>query len=377
MVGDEMATGAHSGMTDVNQPAVVPPRRRRFISRGVLLGILAAAALAGGVLYARPWAVRPIAVSVEIVAPGPLKRVLAINGRIAARRLVAVRSPLAGTLAAVGPGEGDTVAEGQELARLDDAVPRAQVAQAEAALVTAGLQSTRAQADVDRARALGANAPKKTLEDALSALAIARSDESRVAAMLEQARQTLGHYRLVAPLSGTVITRDAEPGQTVDTQATLFAVADLADTRVEADIDEIHAGAVRPGMPALMRPAGQDGALAGQVESLAATVDAATGGRMARLAFAVPVSLPPGLSVTVNITVAETDTGISVPRSAIVAPGGVLVVTGGVATFRAVTVMAWPAERLEVTSGLAAGDRVIIDPSGIAPGDPVTEVRGG
>ncbi len=126
-----------------------------------------------------------------------------------------------------------------------------------------------------------------------------------------------------------------------------------------------------------MRPAGQDGALAGQVESLAATVDPATGGRTARLAFAVPVSLPPGLSVTVNITVAETDAGISVPRGAIVAPGGVLVVTGGVATFRAVTVTAWPAERLEVISGLAAGDRVIIDPSGIAPGDPVTEARGG
>src|SRR5690606_13582645 len=84
--------------------------------RAIWLGLAVAVAVGGWLFYAQPWNAGVPAVIVEIVTPGPVTRVLAVNGRIAALRSVAVKSTVAGTLVSPLAEEGDVVSGGTVLA---------------------------------------------------------------------------------------------------------------------------------------------------------------------------------------------------------------------------------------------------------------------
>jgi hypothetical protein len=77
--------------------------------------------------------------------------------------------------------------------------------------------------------------------------------------------------------------------------------------------------------------------------------------------------------VTANIVVDQQDAALTLPRTALVtkdAEEGVLV-KDNTARFQPVTVVDWPAARLIVTKGLAAGDAMIVDGTGIEAGQTV------
>ena len=104
-------------------------------------------------------------------------------------------------------------------------------------------------------------------------------------------------------------------------------------------------------------------------------MDAATGGLAVKIGFDALVTAPVGLTVTANIIVDQQDAAISVLRAAVAidATGAVVfLAVDGVASQRAVTVVDWPADRLEVTKGLVAGDIVITDATGLSDGLAIT-----
>ena len=92
-------------------PASVAKRRFRLLGAAGLFG-LALAAFA----YAQFGVARPLPVMVEIAAPAPVTRVLAVNGRIAALHAVDVTSVVTGSLVTLLVAEGDVVESGQTLA---------------------------------------------------------------------------------------------------------------------------------------------------------------------------------------------------------------------------------------------------------------------
>jgi RND family efflux transporter MFP subunit len=337
---------------------------------------LAGAGAAGGWLfYAQPWTATPTPVAVELVTPGPITRVLAVNGRIAALHSVAVKSTVAGILVAPLAAEGDAVAEGALLARVDDTSQQAAVRQAEATLVQATLAQSQARDALSRAEALGANVSRVTLEEARSALARADQEVDRLQALLEQAEFQLTKFRILAPISGTILKRGAEPGQVIDLSTQLFTLADLSELVVETDVDESYATQIRLGMPALLQLTGDARTLDGSVSFVAPVVDADTGGLAVKIAFQELKEAPVGLTVTANIIVDQRDDAISVPRPAIIATASgsaVFVAVGGQARLSPITTVDWPADRLIVTEGLRAGDKLIIDATGLADGQSVT-----
>jgi membrane fusion protein, multidrug efflux system len=319
--------------------------------------VLLAAALAYA-LTARPWEPKPLAVAVEAVEPGTISQVLAVNGRVAPRLQVKVRSAVSAQAIAVLADEGDRVMRGQVIVRLDPAQPQALVSQARAALEAGLVAEQQAQATLDRARALGENTPRATREDAERALVSASNEVARLRSVLDQTESQLAQYTITAPLSGVVLERTIDQGQLVDTQSELFTIADLSTLVVETDVDEIYSARMRAGLRAILKPAGDTTTRTGSVSFAAPTVDPSTGGRAIRIAFDEPVSLPVGLTVSANIIVSEAPSALSVPRGAIISEGGessVLVIEDGVAVRRGVGFEDWPAERVVVTSGLAAG----------------------
>jgi RND family efflux transporter MFP subunit len=330
-----------------------------------------AAALAAAIGYLQPWSPTPISVAVEQVAMAPVTRVLAVNGRIAARHSVDLRPQVTGTLTEVSASEGQRVEAGQVLARIDAAAQDAIVRQSRAALDAALVAQEQADATYARSLALGANISVAALEANRRALQSAVQEVARMRALLEQAQVQLARHTLRAPISGTIVAVDAERGQVADTATALMTVADLDDLIVETDIDEGYASQIAVGQPAVLRFSGQTETRTGHVNAVSGRVDAATGGLAVKIGFDAPVSAPIGLTVTANIVVDERDAALAVPRTAIVTEGdgaAVFLARDEVARLQPVTVTDWPAARLIVTDGLAPGDPVIVDAAGLSDG---------
>jgi len=319
----------------------------------------------------RPWEAKPAEVPVEVVTAGPVLQVLAINGRVAASKSVKVRSAVSGQAIDVLAEEGATVRAGDVLVQLDIAQPKALLDQARSALDAGLVRQQQAQANADRARALGDNATRAAREDAELSLTAASNEVSRLRAAVDQAESQLAQYTITAPLDGVVLDRAVDRGQLVDTQTELFTVADLGQLLVETDVDEIYSSRIRAGLKALLKPAGDSISQDGTVIFAAPTVDPSTGGRAIKIAFDNPVDLPVGLTVNANVIVSETRAALSVPRSAIVSDGTqnhVLVLENGRIVDRTIDFSDWPAERVIVTNGLDIGDAVVLEPTAVTPG---------
>ena len=374
----DLAREATSGeASDRSLPAVRPspaspaPRLRRIWIW--IVGLV----LAGGAglgLFLQPWASGPVVVAVETVTLAPVTRVLAVNGRIEALHSVDVRAQVGGTLADVPVIEGDSVQPGVILARIDPTAQQAILRQAVAGLDAALVTQAQAQATLERTRALGANVARTALENAETAVQTTAQEVARMTALVDQAQIQLGNFTVRAPMTGTVLALNVDPGQSIDPATVLMTIADLGQLIVETDVDEAYATQIRADMRAVLQLTGETATREGRVSYVSRRVDAATGGLAVRLVFDEPVTAPVGLTVTANIVIDRRDAALTVPRTAIRTDDGrsaVLVVADGTARLRPVSVIDWPAARLIVTEGLVPGDVLILDATGIADGQSV------
>ncbi len=200
---------------------------------------------------------------------------------------------------------------------------------------------------------------------------MAAQEVARLQALLVQATLQLDRYTVIAPLAGTVITRAVDPGQLVDPTTALFTFADLTDLIVQADVDESYASHIALGQVAALQLAGRSESLAGKVVFVSPRVDPATGGLAIKIGLDAALIAPVGMTATANIVV-DQQQAMTVPRSALWG-GNVFLLKGGKAVLAPVTVIDWPAARLIVTDGLAPGDLVITDSSGLSDGLTVSE----
>jgi RND family efflux transporter MFP subunit len=336
------------------------------------------ALLLGGIAFARFWMAGPPVVAVETATWAPVTRVLAVNGRIAAVNAVDMRPTVTGSLIALPVAEGDLVAAGQILARIDAAAQNAMVRQAMAGLDSALVAQKQARETYERAAALGPNVASTVLESNAYAVQTAAQEVARQTAALDQAQIALENHTLRAPIAGSVLALDAELGQIVGPSIPLLTLADLGNLMVEADVDESYAMQIAVDQPAALQLAGETSVRDGRVSFVSTRVDAATGGLGVRVVFDDPVTAPIGLTVALNIIVDRRDAALTVPRTALLTDAegtGVFVVREGVAQRHPLSVLDWPAARLIVTGGLEEGDLVITDTTGIADGQTVAVDR--
>ena len=347
-------------------PAPKPPWTVPLI---VVAGLAAAA-----LWYTQSWSSAIPTVVTETIAPAPLSRVLALNGRIATLHPVNVTASISGSVLTVTRSEGDTVAMGEPLVLIDASSQQAAVRQARAALDFGTLAQQQRAADVTRLQELGTVIARTALEDANRLLQQADQEVGRLSALFQQAEILLAKYTISAPIAGTVLARNVEPGQTVNTATILFTLSDLSAPVVQTEVDEAYAAQIALGQPAILQLVGETVIHPGKVSFVAPSVNADTGSLVVKITPDQPLAAPVGLTVTANIVVDNQPTALSIPRAALTSGTGapsVMVVQGGVAHQRDVTVIDWPAARLIVTQGLVAGDLVITDPTGIKDGQSV------
>lgn len=345
-----------------------------------MLGLGMIVVMAGALLWWQFGRSDPPSVRVERVVSGPAAEILAVNGQLRPGRTDRIGAPVLGQVVAVMVEEGDEVAKGQLLLRLDDTIARQAVIQAEATLAAARVDAEAKQRAWERARALTDTISAQARENAEFAWRAAQANVAQLEAALAQARQQLDLYQVTSPSDGTVLSVEAKIGQVVGSSSVLVTVGNLRQPRVEADVDEVFGVRLRPGLKASVAPVGSDDAIPAHVEFVAPTVDPLTGGRLVRLRLddEPEVPMPSGLTMSVNIVVEQFEDVIAIPGSAILdldrAPR-VMIVENGQASERSVTVRNWPSDRLIVSEGLAEGDLLILAPQDVQPGQRVIAVE--
>ena len=279
------------------------------------------------------------------------------SGIIQAKTTVDVAFQVPGKVVMVGPDEGQPVHAGQVIAALDPTDYRLTVEQASA-------QSERTARDLDRNRPLLASG-------SISAADIDHLETGarQSAAAADLAKKKLADTRLEAPISGIVARRAIEIGATAAPGQPVFTIVDLDPVRVRVGVPEGDVGHVTVGAPALVSVPALGATFAGRVSLIGVAADPTT--RSYTVEVSVPNSrheLRAGMVAQATITTGQSVSALMVPASAVLHDGGVNGATvvytvdrqGGRAHAKRVTTGVTRGDSLEITSGLSAGDRVVI-----------------
>jgi len=175
-----------------------------------------------------------------------------------------------------------------------------------------------------------------------------------------ESNESLQAYDLRSAIAGTVIARDVAPGETVSPDRALFTVSDLSTVWVDVHVPRRDLAGVGPGLAAWID--GEDGLppAAGRVDLVAAVGAESSQTVLARVALSNPEGRwRPGLFVRAEIVLDESEAAVTVAPSALQRGGEgevVYVCEGDAFEARPVTLGRRDRERVEVLSGLGAGD---------------------
>ncbi|MFB3894847.1 MAG: efflux RND transporter periplasmic adaptor subunit [bacterium] len=179
-----------------------------------------------------------------------------------------------------------------------------------------------AQIDSNQAQFVAAQASAKAAETNIDS---AKADVSKAKAALEQSELNLSYTRIIAPVNGTVISKDVEVGQTVAASLsapTLFSIAeDLAKMQVVASIDEADVGRVKEGQKASFTvDAYPDKKFEGKVSQIRS--NPITESNVITYQGIIDVSNPnlelkPGMTASISFIVSEADNTLKVPTAAL------------------------------------------------------------
>jgi RND family efflux transporter MFP subunit len=379
--------------------------------------LLILAALGSGVAW---WLLRPRPALVRTAAAqarsggAQAGAVLNASGYVTARRAATVSSKITGKVVAVLVEEGMEIREGQVLARLDDAIPRKQLSLAEAQLASARRNLTENEVRLKQAR-LNQERIRRLKEQGISTqsdLDAADADAASFAARLEVGRQDVEVAErqvalrrqdvddtvIRAPFSGIAVTKDAQPGEMISpisagggfTRTGICTLVDMKSLEVDVDVNESYIHRVAPGQRAVATlDAYPDWQIPCRVIMPVPTADRQKATVKVRLGFE---QLDPRILPDMGVKVAflganEGQQGqpeqqpaanravVVVPRAAVRRVGDkdvVFVVKEGVVERRAVGLSAAPGDEAVVLSGLAAGERVVVEgPADLKDGDKV------
>ena len=341
-------------------------RRKTLI---LLCLVILAAVTAVVVWLARP---PPRVAIVEVIAT-PVERVLSVVGRVRPVDLVQVMSTNPGQVIRLLHNDGDIVAAGEPLAVLRAVIEQAQTEADSARVRSAVAAATEARRVYERTIPLTGTGvvSEVAVDQARRTMLTTRADADAALATARASAERAREFTVRAPMAGKVLARDIDNGQVVSASTTLFELGSLRGVEIRADVDEAYADVLSPGMTARVALTGSKTSFAARVSEVSPQVDAATGGRLVKLTPEAAAGVAPGRSVDVTILVDRQPNAIVVPRQAILdaasAPKVYLVDARGVVRVRAVSTVSWPSLNAIIETGLAPGDRVVIDPGRTRP----------
>lgn len=407
----------------------------------IAIGILVVGGLTvAGVVSARNANARGAEVRFEEIGTRDLVATVTANGYIRARRAVDISADVSGRIVQLNVDEGDDVAEGEILLRIDPTGPQAALARARAVLSQARAQqsqqqanSLRSQREHDRAQALWARdstlISRQQVEDAVTNLEVAQSllesaefGIEQAVAGVDEAQDRLSKTTIRAPMSGKVTRLNVEAGETAvigtmnNAGSLLLTISDLSVIEAVMEVDETDVPEIAIGdSTSLELDAFPEATFTGRVTEIGNSAirppSQNVQGQSQTIDFEVVITLDnpsdalrPDLSTTAEIVTDVRTNVVAAPIIAVTVRDeegsrpqedeeaseylgldsegieGVFLVDNGEARFTPVTVGIAGQDYFEVLSGLTGGETVVAGPyqavRTLSDGDPIREIGG-
>jgi RND family efflux transporter MFP subunit len=415
MQNDDMNEPAESSDAIAPDSPVSSPLGSRFMHRSGLwigLGIgLVAGVLVGGLRLTSepataveesdatemPQNAQPV--TVAMVQSDPINQTLTATGTVVPFDLLPIAPRTSGLqIQQVLVDEGDVVEAGQVLAVLDDAVLRSQLLEAQASLASAQAaveqqranlaqaEATRAEANANLqrfqalrdegvisaldydSRATAAITSQQSVQVAIANVSSARAQVESQQARIQQLQTQLEQTLVTAPASGIVAERMGKIGDVSSTGNPMFSLIQDGRLELEVTIPETQLPQVQVGTMVQIT-SDVDSRIQGQgrVSEISPLIDPQTREAIATVALPPSDLLRSGMFLQANI-VLSSSLGLTVPAEAVLpqADGSRLVYTvgeDGTAIAQTVDigeVLPGEPSKIEVISGLQAGDRVVV-----------------
>ena len=310
----------------------------------------------------------------QSIATGPR-----ISGTLEPAEKAVIRAEASGSVVEVNVELGDLVTDGEVLGRIETSGTTDLYRSAQVGVTSAEQDLQVAENELARTQRLadaGASAPRD-LELAKSQRSAAAARVEAAKAQLASAGTQLGRTTLRSPMNGVISQRAVNLGDVVQPGAAMFTVIEPSSLRLEGSVPAAGIGQLALGTPVRFSVQGYDRSFDGTVERIAPAVDPAT--RQVPILVSIPNTehvLIAGLFADGHVA-SEEHRGLVVPADAVDRSGPnptvLRIDREGVA--QRVEVMLGledaSAERVEVKSGLQAGDVVVLGAHDVAPGSKV------
>ncbi|MBI1260909.1 MAG: efflux RND transporter periplasmic adaptor subunit [Rhizobiales bacterium] len=331
-----------------------------YARRKLILAIVLIIALPAGLYYwthdgqQGHWGeMPPPLVETEVAAISPVEINVSAIGSLEADQSIVMTAEIAGTITGIDFTDGQKLSKGDEVVTLDSDSLKAKLMQAEARLALAKANHQRAQNLFARG-----SGTARARDEALNEL---KSSQADVAA----AKSDFDKATISAPFDGTVGLRQISLGQYIEPGDPIVTLADLEHLRIDFRVSEIYLTSVAKGQDVELTFDARPGErFRGLISAIDPVVDA--DGRALRVRAELDNQegkLRPGLFGRVNV-ITLTRNSIVIPEESIIASksgNSAVFVVGDdlVAHMREVKLGERLPGRVEVLSGLEAGERVI------------------
>ena len=337
----------------------------------------------------------PVPIEVEAAVKGAIASRIRSTANLRALRDVTLQSQVPGVVTNIAVEEGDVVQEGQLLCRLDDRehqinleLARQQLAQAKVQLESAKILRAKNQtqienkrADVDRNEkalteglvsdtdvALLRNQFAELQHDERAQAAAVKENEYRVEELESQIARNevlVSNTLINAPFAGRITERTVQLGQTVSASDNLFKLATFSPLFADIFLSEQDSRRVKAGQEVeVTLGSGEEETVIGRVARVSPVVDNATGTvKVTAELRGAGADFRPGAFVRVAIETDVRGETVLIPKRAIIEQDGesfVFVNNGETAVRRAVELGYEDGDAVEVRSGVAPGDKVIV-----------------
>ncbi|MFO1406858.1 MAG: efflux RND transporter periplasmic adaptor subunit [Steroidobacteraceae bacterium] len=373
----------------------VRPNRAALLSVSIAVAVAACGGPAGG-----PPPGGPVPVTVVTLAAAPVTLARDLPGRTSAWLVADVRPQVTGIVKERLFREGSEVKAGQPLYQLDDATYRADYGVAKANLERAEASVEVARLRAERYARLAKTGVVSTQDndDAQAALLQARADVASTRAALDSAAVQLAHARITSPIAGRIGKSAVTPGALVKAaQDEPLATVQQLDP-MYVDVQQSSAELLQLRRDLAGQAQGEAASLPveiyledgsryphdGTLEFADVSVDPGTGSSLLRVKVPNPErALLPGMYVRARVGSGVRPDAILAPQQAIARdPRGnataLVVGADGKVELRQVTVSRTIGDRWLVDSGLAGGDKVIVEGlQKVQPGAPVAATEAG
>ena len=309
----------------------------------------------------------PVTVQTTIVQPGSWTHSFKSYGVVHPAEEYEVGVEVSSTVEEVLFREGESVAAGDLLLRLDDRRLKLRVDSAEASVEEARATQEQTRSTHERNQSIFKTGviSEQAFRQSEANFKAAGANLRRSLSSLEMAREELADAQVRSPVSGVVTRRDVEPGKSVSPMDRLGVIQVMDALRIETFISQKDINHVRVGLPATVTSPGVPGRVfAGRVDQVASSAEDATGN------FEVGVVveqdsdlLRDGMSAMVEFRGAQQQDALAVPRTALVDRGRQLMVyrvEDDIAREIEPVLGVGNAERVPVYAGLVAGDEIVI-----------------